>query len=269
MQVAKKASTVPESSVTEKIHDDVERAVSAYGGGNFTYRSFGSFSIGPRTSAIAEPEPIEEPEPVEFTPPEPAQGTRKPVILAADGLEFELPDPEDEPPLPEMVLDEPVIEPAAAAPPAPPPPQPPPAGPGLEPAFGPLPAVSAPPAQPPLGTWAAPPKPPPARPPQHQPPPLPVLASARDPHGGPSRFAVGAPAPVLFVPGYAAVRPAPEPRHAPPPADPQPARADEAPRFQLAWNTNPSPADGRDRAGPQPAAKDAPLPGDEDLFRRI
>ena len=241
MRYVKYALTEPETSVTEKIHDDVERALAAFGSQDFSYRTFGTFSIHSRTPIVIAPEP---------PAPEPP-AVAEPMVAAPAAAELM------------------VAQPAVAAPPTPA---------RIEPAFGPRPDAAMGEASP---DWARapvmtpPPEPvpfPSAPPPHHAPPP--AYAQAQDPYFGPVPGTVRGPVTQgPFGPEYAAPAPLrlPEARPAaPPPARPAPGRhAGEMNIFQLAWDSAAAAADGTERAGPRLAAKERPLPGEEDLFRRI
>jgi len=65
----------PENCVTEKIHDDVERALEAFGGVKFSYHTFGRFAIQPRLWVTAEknPPPLDLP-PLDDDDDEPGHG---------------------------------------------------------------------------------------------------------------------------------------------------------------------------------------------------
>lgn len=66
--------------MADTINDDVERALKAYGGDNFTYRTFGTFSIRPRVRVVTPPAPIPEPQPE----PEPLILRAEHAVAAAD-----------------------------------------------------------------------------------------------------------------------------------------------------------------------------------------
>jgi len=217
--------------VTEKIHDDVDRALAAYGGGNFSYRTFGSFEIHPHVPIVTE------------SPP--AIAERAEAAAAID------------------VHDVPAVPPVYAAAPAPA--AAPVSAARIEPAFGPLPIIPAAPA--PAAGWEPLPA---AAPAPYQPSPLPpAYAPAYDPYFGRVPAAAAAPlrgpAPAPFAPGYPP-RPPVDPRQPPQPLS---RRGSDLNIFQLAWGSAAAVADGADRAGPRLAAKDGPQPGDEDLFRRL
>jgi hypothetical protein len=224
--------------VTESIHDDVERALAAYGGSNFSYRTFGSFSIHPRVAVVIEPEVPEAAPEQPVSVPEP--DVEVAVYAAAPST---LPPPEAPAPLPSPSRIEPAFGPLPLPPPipAPAPPQR-----AWEPAL----AMAATEAEP------APPPPPPG------------YAPAHDPYFGPLPGLARGPVPSPLLPGYPAPRPGADPvRPGQPPAPAR--RGGEMNIFQLAWDSPGAKADAGDRAGARPAAKDGPLPGEEDLFRRI
>lgn len=225
------------------IHDDVERALAAYGGADLPYRTFGTFSIHPRVPVVTDSAPVE-----------------------AD-IDLSIRDPAD---VPTFYADE-----APTAPSAPPV--------RMEPAFAPQPVVAAavtiardePEPRDAAPYRPAPPEPAEPPPVAYVPPPPPGYTPAYDPyHGRLPASAVPAAlrgaAPMPFVPSY----PPPPALYDARPAQPAPEpvrRGSEMNIFQLAWNSAAAatPSDGGESAGPRAAAQDGPLPGAEDLFRRI
>ena len=64
--------------MNERIHDDVDRALAAYGGSNFSYRTFGTLTLNPRFAVVTEAVPPELeaydlPPPVVVEPPRVAE----------------------------------------------------------------------------------------------------------------------------------------------------------------------------------------------------
>lgn len=217
----------------ELIHDDVERALAAYGGAQLPYRTFGTFSIHPRVPIVTDSAPVEAD--IDLIVRDPAD---VPTFYA-----------DEAPPAPTMTI-EPTVAPQPAVAAAPPVARDEPARRDARDLAEASPVAYVPP-------------PPPGYTPAYDPYHGRLPASAV-----PAALRGAAPTP--FVPSYPPSPPSYDAMPAQPAPEPV-RRGSEMNIFQLAWNSasTAAAADGGGTAGPRAAAQDGPPPGAEDLFRRI